>query len=127
MRVAAGAVVFKAATTNEIKFTVNRLRGFDHKLRAELRELPPGVHVEAFDLGEKSGEQTLKVICDSDAKAAQQAVRLIVVDTTASREYPAEFEFVSASENNGVPGGYTKLLVESSVQIWFTVIASSTK
>lgn len=127
VRVTSGSVAFKAGTTNEIKFTVNRLRGFDHKLRAELRGLPTGAHSEPIDPGEKSGEQNMKVICADDAGAAQQPVRLVIVDTTTNREHPAEFEFVSASENNGVPGGYTKLLVESSEQIWFTLIASPKK
>jgi hypothetical protein len=127
VRVASGAVAFKAGTTNDFRFTVSRLRGFDHKLRVELRGLPPGVLTEPLDLGDKSGEQSLKVICAADAGAAQQPVRLVIVDTTTSHEYPAEFEFVSSSENNGVPGGYTKLLVESSAQIWFTLIASPKK
>lgn len=127
VRVTANALTFKTGTTNDLKFTVNRLRGFDHKLRAELRGLPAGARAEPLDFGDKAGEQTLKIVCAADAPAAQAPVRLIVVDTATSREFPAEFEFVSSSENNGVPGGYTTLLVESTAEIWLTIQVTAKK
>jgi hypothetical protein len=34
---------------------------------------------------------------------------------------PAIFSLVSRSENNGVPGGYSKLLVEETEEFWLTV------
>lgn len=127
VRTTTGTVTLKPGTTNDFKFTVSRLHGYDPKLRAEWRGLPPGVHAEAVELGDKGGEQNVKLICDADAKVSQSAARLIVMNPAAGAEYAAQFEFISASENNGVPGGYTKLLVESTAEIWLTVIASPKK
>ena len=31
------------------------------------------------------------------------------------------FDLVSRTENNGVPGGYSKLLVESTEDLWLTI------
>jgi hypothetical protein len=42
-------------------------------------------------------------------------------DSATSLERPATFELVTRSENNGVPGGYSKVLVERTDQLWLTV------
>jgi hypothetical protein len=102
---------------------VNRLRAFDRKLKARLKGLPEGLRAEPVDVSEKSGENVLKLVAAADAKASQSQARLVITDVESGEEQVASFALTTSSEDNGVPGGYTKLLVESLDQLWLTVKA----
>jgi len=119
----ANFITMTAGETNEVKFTVTRLRGFDRKLKARLKGLPDGLRAEPVDVSEKSGENVLKLIASADAKVAQVPLRLVITDVEPGEERVALFALTSSSEDNGVPGGYTKLLVDSVGQLWLTVKA----
>jgi hypothetical protein len=119
----ANSITLTAGETNEVKFTVTRLRGFDRKLKARLKGLPEGLRAEPVDVSEKSGEQVLKLIASVDAKVAQVPLHLVITDVGSGDERIAAFTLTSSSEDNGVPGGYTKLLVESLNQLWLTLKA----
>lgn len=120
---AANSVTVTAGDTNEVKFTVTRLRGFDRKLKARLKGLPEGLRAEAVDVLEKSGENVLKLVATAEAKVVQVPLRLVITDVESGEERVALFALSSSSEDNGVPGGYTKLLVDSVGQLWLTVKA----
>lgn len=120
---AANFITVTAGDTNEVKFTVTRLRGFERKLKARLKGLPDGLRAEPVDVSEKSGDNTLKLIVAADAKVTQVPLRLVITDVESGEERVASFGLSSSSEDNGVPGGYTKLLVESVGQLWLTVKA----
>ena len=120
-RAAASSITLAAGETNDLKISVTRLRGFDAKLTAAMEGLPPGTHAQPLDVPEKGGELTLKLIADPDAKPAQAPVRIIITDPATTQTRPVPFSLVSSSEDNGVPGGYTSLLVESTDQLWLTV------
>ena len=119
----ANFITVTAGETNEVKFTVTRLRGFERKLKARLKGLPDGLRAEPVDVSEKSGENVLKLIASADAKVTQLPLRLVIKDVESGEERVALFALTSSSEDNGVPGGYTKLLVESVGQLWLTVKA----
>lgn len=121
--VAANFITMTAGETNEVKFTVTRLRGFERKLKARLKVLPEGLRAEPVDVSEKSGENVLRLIANADAKVAQVPLRLVITDVESGEERIASFTMTSSSEDNGVPGGYTKLLVDSIGQLWLTVKA----
>ena len=120
---AAHSITVTAGETNEVKFTATRLRGFERKLKARLKGLPDGLRAEPVDVSEKSGENVLKLIATADAKAAQAPVRLVITDVDSGEERVALFALTSSSEDNGVPGGYTKLLVDSVGQLWLSLKA----
>ena len=120
---AANSITVTAGATNEVKFTVTRLRGFDRKLKARLSGLPEGLRAETVDVSKKSGENTLNLFAATDAKASQTAVELVITDVESGEERVAAFALTTSSEDNGVPGGYTKLLVELLDQLWLTVKA----
>lgn len=118
---AANSITVTAGETNEVKFTVTRLRGFERKLKARLKGLPEGLRAEPTDVKDKSGENVLKLIASTDAKAAQVPLRLVITDVESGEDRAAPFVLTTSSEDNGVPGGYLKLLVESTDEIWLTV------
>ena len=120
---AANSITVTVGETNEVKFTVTRLRGFERKLKARLKGLPDGLRAEPVDVSEKSGENVLKLVASADAKASQTPLRLVITDVEPGEERVASFALTSSSEDNGVPGGYTKLLVDSVGQLWLTVKA----
>ena len=120
---AANSITVTTGETNAVKFTVTRLRGFDRKLKARLQGLPDGLRADPVEVSEKSGENVLQLVATAEAKVAQVPLRLVITDVESGEERGALFALISSSEDNGVPGGYTKLLVDSVDQLWLTVKA----
>mgnify|MGYP000709089393 CR=1 FL=1 len=46
----------------------------------------------------------------------------MATESESGKEHRATAGLTSSTENNGVPGGFTKLLIESTDQIWLTVL-----
>ena len=112
-----------AGETNEVKVTVNRLRGFTNELTARIEGLPEGVSAEPVKVPEKGGEVVMKLVAAENAGAASGPVRILAGD--GSKEKAAAYEFTTRTVNNGVPGGYTALVIEKTEQPWLTVKAKA--
>ena len=67
------------------------------------------------------------MVVTTNAPAFNGPFQIIVTDQTTKEQRAIPFEMVSRSENNGVPGGYSKLLVEKTDQLWLTVKAQPAK
>ena len=111
--------------TNELKVTVKRLHGFKPVLTLSARDLPEGVTVEPLEVPEKGGELALKLIASSSAKPFNGMFQIAATETESRKEHRAIADLTSSTVNNGVPGGFTKLLIESTDQLWLTVLAPS--
>ena len=118
--VAENSFALESTGTNELKVSTKRLRGFTNELSVSIEKLPEGLTVEPVKLDAKGQEAILKLIT-KNAPACNQPIKIIVQDTVTKEERAAIFSLVSRSENNGVPGGYTKLLVESTEDLWLTI------
>ena len=120
-----GAAAYRltAGSTNELKISVNRLRGFDHKLSVIMRGLPDGVLCDAVDVPEKGGEIILKLRAGDTARPSSQAFQLLVRDPSCEAERVIAAQLIGSSTDNGVPGGYTDLLIDSIDQLWLTVLS----
>lgn len=116
----ANSIVLEPDGTNELKVSTKRLRGFTNELSISVSPLPTGVTVEETKVDAKSQEGTLKIVT-KDAEAFNGPVKILVKDLVTNLERAADFSLVSRTENNGVPGGYSKLLVERTDEIWLTV------
>ena len=71
---------------------------------------------------EKEGEVTLKMTASADAKPAHQPIRLLLKSADARIEQSVRYVMTSTSENNGVPEGFADLLVDSTDQLFLTVL-----
>lgn len=120
---AASSLVVTQAMTNDLKVTIKRLRGYTNELRAVFRDLPAGVRASRIKLEEKDGAATLSLAANDDAVPFQGPIALFLVDPSSQEERLVPFELTSRSENNGVPGGYTHLLIERADHLWLTVRA----
>ncbi len=120
--VAANAVTIEPGKTNEIKLTVTRLHGFAAKLSASAKGLPDSVTMESLEVPDKSGDLTLKLIAATEAKPFNGPFQIILTEAESKQEHTAIAELISSTVNNGVPGGFTKLLIESTDQLWLTVL-----
>ena len=112
--------VIDSTATNEMKLTTKRVRGFTNELSIAFEKLPEGVAAEPVESSGTKGEVTLKLI-SREAPPFNGPVRIVLKDKTTSEEKLATFELVSRGENNGVPQGYSKLLIERTDQLWLTV------
>lgn len=126
------AVVATAAThsvsvapgkTAEFKVAVKRSNGFKAKLQLAARNLPEGVTAPDVEIGEKAAEATLKISAAAEAKPASQPFQLFLREPESGTEHAVRHLLIATSENNGVPAGYTELVIDSTDQLWFTVSA----
>ena len=115
------AITLAAGKTNEVKATVKRLHGFKAKLTISSKDLPEGVTLDPVEVPEKGGDVTLKFIAASDTKPFSGVVYIVATEDETETEHLALVSLTSSTENNGVPGGFTKLVIESTPQIWLTV------
>lgn len=112
----------KPGETNQVKVKVKRLRGFTNELKIAFATLPEGVSSDGPKVDSNGGDLNIALIAATNAPAWNGVVHLTAADTTTSEAHPVEFELVSRSENNGVPGGYSKLLIEKTDALWLTVL-----
>jgi hypothetical protein len=118
---AANSITVSAGATNSLKFNLKRLRGFTNEITASIKALPEGVILGAINIPPKDGEGSIELIAATNAPAFNAPLEVLLKDNAAQEQRPLAFELVSRTENNGVPGGYTTLLVESLPHIWLTV------
>jgi len=121
------AFAIEPGKTNEIKVTVTRLHGFQSKLTVSARGLPEGLTIEPVEVPDKGGEVLLKLVASSDAKPFSGAIQIAVTETESGTEHHVVSELISSTTDNGVPQGFKKLVVESTDQLWLTVLSVPTK
>jgi hypothetical protein len=102
--------------TNKIKVTLKCLHGFDAKPTLTAEGLPDGVQCEP-------GDDSLSLLASSDAKAFSGPIRIIAKDGNST--YPVVRELISAGEDNGVPNGYSRLVINATEQLWLTVVVKT--
>lgn len=125
--VTSDSFVVKADKPAEVKVAVKRANGFKAKLRLAAKNLPEGVSAAEVDVPDKDGEVTLKLTASAEAKAASQPVTLVLREVEGGAEHPARFFLTKTGEDNGVPQGYTTLVIDSTDQLWLTAIAAPPK
>jgi hypothetical protein len=123
----AHSVAIQAGKTGELKATVKRENGFKAKLKLAAKGLPEGVTAADVDVPEKDGEVSLKLVADPAAKSANQPIQLILREAESGVEHPVRYMMTETSENNGVPQGYSDLVIDSTDQLWLTVIPEPAK
>ncbi|MEO6738964.1 MAG: hypothetical protein ABIP20_01850 [Chthoniobacteraceae bacterium] len=117
----------QAGKSAELKVAVKRTNGFKAKLQLTAKNLPDGVTAPPADVPEKDGEVTLKLSASADAKPASQPFTVVLREAEGGTEHPANFFMTTSSENNGVPQGYTELVIPSTEQLWLAVLMEPPK
>lgn len=117
--IAEHAIAIEPGKTNKLKVTLKRLYGFDAKLTLIVEGLPEGVQAEAVEADAKASEAAPTLIASADAKPFSGPVRIIAKDSKST--YAVVHELTSAGEDNGVPNGYSRLLIDAMDELWLTV------
>jgi hypothetical protein len=102
----------EAGKTNKISVTIKKLYGFDGKPSFVVEGLPEGIRYEA-------AESAVSLISATNAKAFSGPIRILAKDSKNS--YPVVYQLTSAGEDNGVPNGYSRLLIDATEHLWLTV------
>jgi hypothetical protein len=108
--------------TNESKVTLTRRYGADMKLTVSVRGLPAGVRVDPVEVSEKADAATLRWITATNAAPFSGPVFIDVSSSSPAAVQEARFSLISGGENNGVPQGFRRLVVESISRPWLTVL-----
>jgi hypothetical protein len=124
---AAHSIAIQAGKTGEMKAVVKRENGFKAKLVLTATKLPEGVTAADVEVPEKDGEVALKLVADPAAGAVSQPMQLVLRETESGAEHPVRYVMTTTSEENGVPQGYSDLVIDSTDQLWLTVIAEPPK
>jgi hypothetical protein len=117
--------------TNEWKVAITRRFGADTRLTVSVSGLPPGVRVDPVEVPEKALEATLRWITATNAASFSGPFQVEVMAPKSVQGLAgvqqAQFSLVSAGENNGVPQGFRRLVVESVSRLWMTVLPMPSK
>lgn len=121
--VADHAFTLAAGATNELKVSLRRLGGHEGPVRLVAEGLPQGVSLGKAEAGAKDSEILARLVASTNAAAFQGPVRLRVEPegTAKPTAVAVRHELVSSGENNGVPQGFRRLVVESVEALWLTV------
>ena len=125
--VANNAFTIEPGRTNEVKAKVTRLLGFQSKLTVSTKGLPEGLAAEPVEVPENGGDVTLKVVASGDARPFGGVIQILVLETESGTEHRAIAELISSTTDNGVPQGFKKLVIESTDQLWLTVLPAPAK
>ncbi|MGB8166906.1 MAG: hypothetical protein WCF18_05405 [Chthoniobacteraceae bacterium] len=125
--VANSSVTIAPGKSAEVKVTVKRANGFKAKLQLAAKNLPEGVTAPDVEIAEKAAEATLKFSADAEAKPANQPIQLVLREVESGAEHSVRYPMIATSENNGVPAGYTELVINDTDQLWLTVRAEGAK
>ncbi len=119
--VAANNFNLSPGKTNEFKATLTRIHGHDGKLVFEAGGLPQGVSLVAGEVPAKSGDVTLKLVAQADAKPFSGRFTISLKDKAANITLKTANELISRGTNNGVPQGYSNLVIKEVDEFWLTV------
>jgi hypothetical protein len=117
------AFAFTQGETNLVKVNLKRLRGFTNDVSLRFDGLPEGVISDRVSVDAKGGEVNLSVVTATNAPPWSGPVNIVAVTSGLPGERPVNYELVSRSVDNGVPGGYSKLLLEETPHVWLTIKA----
>lgn len=115
------ALAVTPGQTNDFKVALKRLHGFAGELKVAATNLPPGLAVEPVTVAAKDNDAVLKFVASTNAQPWSGPLQISATETNG-RLHRAVFELTSATVNNGVPGGYQRLVVESTDQLWLTLL-----
>jgi hypothetical protein len=118
---AASAVSVEPGKTNEFKVTLQRLGGLEGPLRIEVPDPPEGVSVAPVDVSGDAKEATLSWIAATNAPPGQRPIRIHVRSGTNGPAFQVIHELATTGENNGVPQGFHRLLINETDWLWLTV------
>ena len=118
---AASSIILRPGTTNQLKVTFARLRGFTNAVQLATRDLPAGVACEPVSAPTKDGEINLQFIAQTNAVPFQGPFQLNARDQVSGRDHPVPFLLTGSSSDNGVPGGYRVLLADRTPFLWLTI------
>jgi hypothetical protein len=120
--VADTAFAIAPGKTNELKVTVRRLHGFKRKLTLAAKGLPTGLAAEPVEVSDKGGEVSLKLVASAEAPSFCGPILIVATEDESGLEHRATADLTSSTVDNGVPGGFTNLAIESTDQLWLTVL-----
>jgi len=125
LNVSETAFTISPGKTNELKVAVKRLHGFKAEMTLCARGLPEGLEAEPVRIPEKGDDATIKLVAAEEAKPFSGPIRIVATEVKSEKEHRAVADLTSSTVNNGVPGGFNKLVIESTDQIWLTVLLAS--
>jgi hypothetical protein len=121
------AVSIEPGKTAELKVAAKRTSGFARKLQLVAKNLPDGVSASPVEVPEKDGEITLKLAAEPTAAPAGRPFALVLQEIETGHEHRVRYPMVATSEDNGVPQGYSELVIEFCEQPWITVTTGTVK
>lgn len=119
----ASALVLKPGETNGFRCRLARFRGYQAPIDVAFKALPAGVTAPVVR-PTADGDFTVQIRVASNALPANGPVTLVA--TSGSLARPAAFSLVTSTTDNGVPGGFRKLLSDELTTLWITVLETGT-
>lgn len=122
-----GVHSIKPGETNSVQLKLDRQRGHTNELEIMFANLPSGVTAICTNIPGKSGAFSVELVAAADAQPANQPVTFALRDAALGAKTNVVLDLVSRTENNGVPGGYSTLVIPEVGHLWLTVLPKEEK
>jgi hypothetical protein len=103
--------------------TTKRLLKFAKKLELIAKNLPDGITAATVPVPDKDGDVTIKLTATAEAQPANQPFQIALRETEGGTEYVVKNVLTNTAENNGVPNGFSMLVIPAISDLWVTVTA----
>jgi hypothetical protein len=118
---AANSLVVTPDSTNTIKLNVKRLRGYTNELLVSIPDLPDGITAVSTNVSSSGGDVNLQLLAATNALPFSGPIQIALSDRATRQRRIVPFMLTSRTEDNGVPGGYSALLIDHLDHLWLTV------
>jgi hypothetical protein len=117
------SIKVESGKSADLKVKVSLTNGYHSKLKLAAADLPPGISASEMDVPDKGGDVTFKLTAAATTSPVSAPFRLTLREVEGGKEIPVLYSIASTGENNGVPQGFGKLLINQTDQLWLTVTA----
>jgi hypothetical protein len=105
----------------ELKADLERIAGHEEELRLVVEGLPEGARVETLESKKDSKSVSLTLRAEDSIEPWRGPLQLWLENVESRKRTKLTAKLSKASINNGVPQGFTNLLIEDTEHIWLTI------
>lgn len=118
----ASAWTIPAGKAGTLTATVEFLQGWTQPVALSATPLPKGITAATAVPLAKSGAASLELTVAPETAPGSYPIRLHLTSRDSNQIHPVSFSFVSRTENNGVPQGYTHRLIQETPDFYLTIL-----
>ena len=114
-------LTYQPGSTNTITIDLNRKYGHQNPVRVSAKNVPVSITQTKGEASEKDNQAKLELIVSETAPPFMGEITFVAEDLETHHSQPVDVTFLGTTINNGVPAGFTELVLEKTESLWLTI------